>query len=235
MTNTWKRRIPSIIAIALLSTPSALGVYEWLQPLRGMVAAAMAAAGFELAYLSLALLILTGELQRYAQRVAVGAVIVAVLLNVCVDYQTKTSGLLDTTTFLATFDVLSLVLSVVESLPAVLAFSIATLLHRLSEHEQQQTTDTTYTQLHTAYNEMHATTTTRIEQIEHKLDDIATAIATQTNDTETVNTCPYCGETLPNRQSVAAAHKHGHCRYCKASKNGHEQVELSTMEVEVVA
>ena len=74
MTNSLKRRALAIVAVLLLSVPSALGVARALEPTRGAIAAYLAAAGFELVYLSTAILMLSAELRRYAQRVALAAV-----------------------------------------------------------------------------------------------------------------------------------------------------------------
>jgi hypothetical protein len=142
--NTWGRRALAIAAVALLSVPSAIGVQRALEPTRGPVAAWLAAGGFELVYISTAILLLSAELRVYARRVALAAVGVAVLLNTLADYQTRTAvmqgetilrhGLTNWTTAQALFDPLALGLSIVESLPlAGLAYAMAELLHRLGD------------------------------------------------------------------------------------------------------
>ncbi len=240
--NDWKRKTLAITAIVLLSTPSALGVYTWLQPLRGNIAAAMAATGFELAYLSLSLLVLSGDLRAYAQRTAYTAVIVAVLLNVCLDYATKTGGLTDTAAFVATFDVLSLLLSIVESLPAVLAFLIASLMHRL--HEQEQTEN--------AQQTLQDTNSTRIDVLQESIQVLHDHMSDMTSKTNAlqdafythrgqiednkpkVPECPHCGALLKNNGEKAAAVRWGYCPHCKdgtLNGNGHTDVELEDTEV----
>lgn len=133
MINTWKRRTPALLAVALLSVPSALGVYAALLPTRGPVGAGLAAAGFEAVYISTAILLLTPDLREYARRVALAAVAVAIVLNTLADYQIKVPGGLASTAAAARlFDPLALVLSIVESAPlAGLAYAMAELLHRL--------------------------------------------------------------------------------------------------------
>jgi cell division protein FtsB len=87
-------------------------------------------------YLSTAILILHGDLRKEAQRVALAAVAVAVLLNIVTAYAANVPGGLESgKVFAATFDWLNLILAAIESLPAVLAFSMSGLLHKLSEHD----------------------------------------------------------------------------------------------------
>ena len=135
--NTWKRRALAVIAVALLSVPSAFGVYHALVPTRGAFAAAMAAAGFEAVYISTALLMLRPALRSYARNVSLAAVIVAVILNTLADYQARVpGGLARWTVAVEQFDPLALALALIESAPlAALAYAMATLLHRLSEDE----------------------------------------------------------------------------------------------------
>lgn len=133
--NTWKRRALAVLAVALLSVPSALGVFKALEPSRGLVGAALAAAGFEAVYLSTAVLVLTSDLRAYARRVALAAVATAIILNTLADYQVKVpGGLASWAAAQRLFDPLALVLSLVESAPlAGLAYAMAELLHRLGE------------------------------------------------------------------------------------------------------
>lgn len=133
--NTWKRKALAFAAVALLSVPSAIGVQRALAPTRGELAGWLAAAGFEAVYLATAVLILSSDLRRYAQRVALAAVGTAVLLNTLADYAHRVPGGLDGwPQFRATFDALALGLSLVESVPlAGLSYAMATLLHRLAE------------------------------------------------------------------------------------------------------
>ena len=88
-------------------------------------------------------------MHRFAQRTALSAVSVAVLLNTVADYSLRTTqrdaagsiirhGLSNWPAAVALFDPLALGLSFVESLPlAALAYAMATLLHRLAVEESQ--------------------------------------------------------------------------------------------------
>jgi hypothetical protein len=134
----WKLAA-AVAAVMALSAPAAIGVYRALEPTRGPVAAGLAALGFELAYLSLSLLTLRAELRPQARRVALGAVITSVVLNVLADYSARVAGGLESwPQALERFDPLALGLAVVESAPlAGLAFALASLLHRLAEQPEQ--------------------------------------------------------------------------------------------------
>ena len=138
--NTWKRKALAVLAVALLGVPAAMGVYKALEPTRGPWAAGLAAGGFELVYISTAILVLTPELRAYARRVALAAVATSVLLNTLADYAHRVpDGLASWTQAQRLFDPLALGLSVVESLPlAGLAYAMAELLHRLAEAETGQ-------------------------------------------------------------------------------------------------
>ncbi len=94
--------------------------------------------GFEAIYLAVAVLLLSSELRRYAQRIALAAVTTAVVLNTIADYQAHIpDGLKTWATFRSSFDGLALGVSLIERLPlAGVAFAMATLLHRLAEVEQ---------------------------------------------------------------------------------------------------
>jgi hypothetical protein len=135
MVNSWRRRIPLLVAILLLSLPAALGIQAHLEPTRGKLGSWSAALGLEMLYLSTGILILDSELRRYARSVALSAVASSVLFNTLLDYAKRVpGGLTDTRTFLATFDILSAFLSFVESLPlAGLAYAATILAHRLAE------------------------------------------------------------------------------------------------------
>src|SRR5262245_14486158 len=110
--NSWKRRAPAVLAVLLLSVPSAIGVQRAMAPTRGTVAGYLAAAGFELAYLLVAVLVLSTELRHYAQRVALAAVGSAVLLNMVADYAARVpGGLMSVPQAWARFDGLVLALS----------------------------------------------------------------------------------------------------------------------------
>jgi hypothetical protein len=135
--NTWKRRAPAILAVLLLSVPSALGVQHHLAAIRGDVAGWLAAAGFEMVYLSTSVLLLRRGLRQYAQRTALAAVAVAVVFNSLSDYGARIpGGLASFDWFVARFDGLALALSIIDSLPlAGLAYAMAALLHRLAEDD----------------------------------------------------------------------------------------------------
>jgi len=136
--NTWKRKALAVVAVALLGIPAALGVYKALLPTRGPWGAGLAAGGFELVYISTAILVLTPELRAYARRVALAAVGTSILLNSIADYQARVpGGLAGWSQAHALFDPLALILSIVESAPlAGLAYAMAELLHRLSDGER---------------------------------------------------------------------------------------------------
>lgn len=136
--NTWARKSLAVAAVLLLSVPSAVGVQRALAPTRGDVAAWLAAAGFEAVYLAVALLVLTPALRRYAQRVALGAVLTAISLNSIADYAARVpGGLASWAEAQRLFDPLGLALAVAESVPlAALAYAMATLLHRLAEADE---------------------------------------------------------------------------------------------------
>jgi len=89
--NSWWRKGLALIAVALLSVPSAVGVFRALEPTRGALAAGLAAGGFESVYLASALLLLSPDRHRFAQRTALSAVAVAVLLNTVADYSLRTA------------------------------------------------------------------------------------------------------------------------------------------------
>jgi hypothetical protein len=125
-------RVLATLSVLLLSAPSALGVQRALAPTRGELAGWLAAAGIELAYLSLAFAAFADQRrQRLAARVARAAVLTAITLNVLADYAARVpGGLSSAAAFTASFDWLLLALSVLESAPlAALAYTLATLLH----------------------------------------------------------------------------------------------------------
>ena len=134
----FARKLPALLAVLLLSIPSAVGVQRALAPTRGELAAWLAAAGFEAVYLSVAVLSLSRELRGYAQRIALAAVSTAVVLNTIADYQARIEGGLSSwMTFKTSFDGLAFALSLIESVPlAGLAFAMAMLLHRLAEEDE---------------------------------------------------------------------------------------------------
>lgn len=140
--NTFARRLLVMIAVAMLSLPSALGVQKELEPTRGDLGSWSGAAGIEALYLGIALLFLSPELRKYARRVARGAVTAAVLLNVVFDYRAHMqvighAGALNSATeFMATFDWLILIVAIIESLPlAGLAYLGSELLTRVASEQ----------------------------------------------------------------------------------------------------
>lgn len=217
----WKVGV-AILAVLLLSAPSAVGVYRALEPTRGAVAAGLAAAGFELAYLSLSLLSLRPELRRQARAVALGAVATAIALNGLADYAHRVPGGLESwAEAQRLFDPLALVLSIGESAPlAGLAFALASLLHRLAEE-------------HTPNRSEAATWEGGVAEPEPTL-SWAREVSLPTLQPATVPEatqafpeaceaarylCPSCGVNLSLGQ-YGAAKKHGHCRHCKEASNG---------------
>ena len=142
--NTWKRRLLALLSVPLLAVPSAAGVYLWLSPHIGPVAAGMTAAGFESLYIGINILVISSpELRRYARNVALSAVLTAVVFNTLARYQAMVcpipkdpdaAAMFVCTLRSVTFDRLALALAVLESIPlAGLAYAISVLLHRLSE------------------------------------------------------------------------------------------------------
>jgi flagellar hook-basal body complex protein FliE len=129
--NTWKRKALALLSVPLLAVPSAIGVYTYLAPQSGYVGAGLAAAGFEVLYIGVNILIITTpELRRYARNVSLGAVIVAVLMNSLAHYGASVPGAFSG----APFQWLAATLAVIASAPlAGLAYSVSVLLHRLSE------------------------------------------------------------------------------------------------------
>ena len=209
-----KFRILATFSVLLLSAPSALGVQRALAPTRGDAAGWLAAVGIELAYLSLAFAVFADQQrQRLASRVARAAVLTAITLNVLADYAARVpAGLSGAAQFLATFDVLLLALSVLESAPlATLAYTLATLLHTHSgSHPQPDASHTAHTDTHTAHTDTHTAHHTA-----------HTASHTAHTDTHTAHTqrttyrCPHCGAALAKQQQYAAALRYGHCGECK--------------------
>jgi len=138
MTN-HKRQRPAaiglaIVAVLMLSLPSAKAAYEWLMPIRGQWAAASAAMGFELTYLALAGMFFTSaEAYRSARRLQLWAVLTAIALNSIYSYGQRHGVDLSTgARAWSTFDLWLVSLSVVESIPlAGLAFGVSMVLHRL--------------------------------------------------------------------------------------------------------
>lgn len=132
-TNTWKRKALAIASVPALAAPSAIGVYTYLAPESGVIAAGLAAVGFEALYISTNILVLrSAELRSYARNVSLCAVATAVLLNSLAHYQMRVAGAFTG----APLNVLAALLALIASLPlAGLAYAVSVLLHRLSEDE----------------------------------------------------------------------------------------------------
>lgn len=123
--NTWQRKALTIMSVPLLAVPSAIGVYQFLEPTSGPYSAGMAAVGFELLYIGVNILMLSPALQSYARNVALAAVGTAILMNTLAHYG-------DT----AVWDPRRAILSLIASAPlAALAYAVSVLLHKLSEEE----------------------------------------------------------------------------------------------------
>jgi len=203
-------RILAVLSILLLSAPSALGVQRALAPTRGELAGWLAALGIELAYLSLAFIEFDDvQRQRNAARVARTAVATAIVLNVLADYATRVpAGLTSAAAFLATFDWLLLVLSVLESAPlAGLAYTLAVLLHtRSSKQYNVDDASSMLASADTAASSMLASADTAASSMLASADTDQHPPATYA--------CPRCGAAL-SLQQYAAARRYGCCAKCK--------------------
>ena len=221
--NSWKRKLPALAAVLLLSVPSAVGVFRALEPTRGALAAGAAAAGFELTYLSVALLILSGELRQYGRRVALAAVGVAILLNALADYAARVPGGLESGPLAAArFDWLALALSVVESAPlAGLAFALATLLHRLAEPSADQVEpEADRPEREHGLLHLNGTGPLQLARVaEPAQPTYAAPVASINAEPESIGAhqCERCGAELSRAQWLAAR-RWGHCGTCKEIK-----------------
>jgi hypothetical protein len=217
----WKVGI-AVMAVLLLSAPSAVGVYRALEPTRGTIAAGLAAAGFELAYLSLSLLTLRPALRQQARAVALGAVITAIALNGLADYAHRViGGLASWAAAQHLFDPLALILSLAESAPlAGLAFALASLLHRLAE-EQATAGHETPTDAEPA-EPAPALAWARDDQQPHYpapelvgANHAPIAFETATSAAAPMAyACPACGASLPSAGAYGAATRWGRCKHC---------------------
>ena len=90
--NTPLRLALSVLSVPLLAAPSAYGVYLYLAPESGAFAVS-AAVGFEALYIGVNVLALrNAELRQYAERVALAAVVTAVVFNTLAHYALKVPG-----------------------------------------------------------------------------------------------------------------------------------------------
>jgi hypothetical protein len=128
-----------IAAALLLSMPSAIGVQHALARTHSPTAAWMGKACFETVYLSTAILVLSTDLRRYAQRIVLAAVVIARVLNTIADYAARVLGRLSSAaTVWSSFDGIALLLSLVDSVPlAGLSCTMATSPHQLAERHDQ--------------------------------------------------------------------------------------------------
>lgn len=215
MKNTWQRRSLAIAAVVCLSVPSAVGVHHALAPTRGAVAAWLAAIGFELVYLSTAVLVLRADLRRYAQRVALAAVITAVTLNALADYARRVpEGLTSWRSFAATFDGLALGLSVIESLPlAALAYAVAVLLHRLAEADAEADAPALEPPAAPPVI-LPDLTLPRQAEFPEPTAVIAEGLQVAEKTCKRSYRCPACGAAL-NLGQYGSAKRRGYCKQCK--------------------
>ena len=199
-------RILAALSMILLSAPSALGGQRAHAPTRGELAGWLAALGIELAYLSLAFIEFADvQRQRNAARVAKTAVATAIVLNILADYAARVPvGLTGAAAFLATFDWLLLVLSVLESAPlAGLAYTLAVLLHTRSS-KQHNVDDA---------SSMLASADTTASSMLASSEQMLASTATDQHPPATY-ACPRCGAAL-SKQQYAAARRYGCCAKCK--------------------
>lgn len=230
--NTWARRTLALASVPLLAVPSALGVYGWLAPESGVIAAASAAVGFEALYVGVNVLVLRSpELRRYARNVSLGAVLTAVVFNTLYHYGAKVEGAYTG----AAFAWLPFVLALLASLPlAGLAYSVSVLMHRLSEDEaDEQPVDEQPVYAGpvlvgaTWPREQAYPAPVRVEEM--RRDGTRTPQNRQIDGFEPANapashqeaiaphSCPRCSAPL-TRGAWLAAKRWGHCPACKAAK-----------------
>ena len=213
-----KFRVLAALAVLLLSAPSALGVQRALAPTRGELAGWLAAAGIELAYLSLAFATFADQRrQRLAARVARAAVLTAITLNVLADYAARVpAGLSGAAQFLASFDWLLLALSLLESAPlAALAYTLATLLHTHSSSHPHPQPDASHTASHTTQHTSHTDTHTAHTASHTTHPDTHPQSHTAHTQRTASYRCPHCGAALAKQQQYAAALRYGYCGKCK--------------------
>ena len=136
----YLRRTPALLAVLLLSVPSAIGVYAALLPTRGPAGALSAALGFECFYLGMSLIAFDGVWKYAALGGQVVAVVVAIALNTLASYSelvlqshvATPAALVSRIDALRVWDGLLFAVALVESAPlALLALCGALLLHVL--------------------------------------------------------------------------------------------------------
>ena len=209
--NTWKRKALALASVPLLAVPSAIGVYTYLAPQSGYIGAGLAAAGFEVLYIGVNILIInTPELRRYARNVSLGAVIVAVLMNSLAHYASSVPGAYTG----AALAIVPAILAVIAGAPlAGLAYAVSVLLHRLSEAEAPQAVDAP-----DAYpaSAMHASNAVYARLDVH---DAMQFSAPESGAMPPLmqpahHACPKCNTALDAKQ-YAAAKRWKQCKACK--------------------
>ncbi len=231
--NTWKRKSLVVSAIPLLALPSALGVYHWLEPARGAIGAASAAIGFEALYLGVAILALNESQRQHARLVSLMAVITAIAMNVLLDYASKVpNGLAGYANFIASFDVLFLFIALLDSVPlAGLAYFASTLMHRLSQDENQAREDAQQSTID-AQVALHDAQQSTIEKLQEMVAELAAKMDAQQGTIDSLSerenepqfACPHCGSELASKGEIGAAKRWGYCKQCKGEStngNGH--------------
>ena len=191
--NSWKRIALTILAVPLLAAPSAYGVYRYLEPESGALAAASAAIGFELLYLGVNVLTLhTAELRAYARRVALAAVLTAVTFNALAHYAAKVAHAFGG----APFALLPAILALITSLPlAGLAYAVSVLLHRISEAQSAQPDPDAPS------NAAHgALVIAQAADAMLPFPEPSSALAVHTSE----HRCPRCGQPISQHQAAAA-------------------------------
>jgi hypothetical protein len=217
MQNSWKRTALTTLAVPLLAAPSAYGVYQYLAPESGVLAASSAAIGFELLYVGVNVLALqTAELRRYARRVAIAAVITAVTFNALAHYAAKVPAAFSG----AAFAPLPAVLALITALPlAGLAYASSVLLHRIGMPTAEAAHDAPVLADHADEPVRAATIALPYqEQHLHAHGDAPLPIVVSTHGSgDERHACPACG-TLLSLGKYAAARRYGYCAMCKQSR-----------------
>jgi hypothetical protein len=224
--NTWRRKALALLSVPALAGPSAVGVYRYLAPESGRLAAASAAIGFEVLYLGTNILIIrTEKLRRYARNVSLAAVATAVTFNTLAHYAAKVPGGLEGTPF----NILAAVLALVASIPlAGLAYAVSILLHQLSEDEAQ-TNEAAVLPISERTEQRSLSILTQPAMASHpglpaaQPAQMADALQPTPNGWDAVDLyrCPRCG--APISQAVFAASqrwgdKWGGCKRCRSGK-----------------
>jgi hypothetical protein len=129
-TRWWLWVFLPLFAVAILSLPGTLGIYDALVPGRGPFVSAIAAIGFELFYIFAAFLIMKDGLHRSLLNLVIAALVLASILNVLADYRYRVPYSLDDfDTLFSTFNGLAFLLALVEGISlAGLAFAGAFLM-----------------------------------------------------------------------------------------------------------